>query len=436
MQLSLTELRKRPGRIETLVNKVRNKTPFDLVNGDTKVFDRIQFTESGRVIEIIPSKDPRQIQLALEFLRRKASSSKFIILANDKDKYPLTDIMKTADFGGAGGKSSKGAGVNARADVYESIYAAALYARFLNQTDMIVEQDIIKVLDRLRDNKTKQLLITKTQNKSRKIADLVTLKVTGSLSSMRTLTDKSMQFALADIIQGSLKYANSANAIKWGKLLFENNRRNNIVISATGAGEQKGTHIVVVLRIDGKLINVQTPLKLDDIKNNGRVIGGAFEEINTMSKSVFGIGIEKYATQFYKTREMRGVSASTIYAYNMIAYEYNKSVSNNRMKTYTKMSDSIDDALAKKKSYIAFSPMTRTETQLFKFGNFGKLFTDNTKAVLRLERNLPVINIIDSKNLTLFKIQAKQEIKINAAYMTHYVTKGPALIQLGKYIST
>ena len=93
MQLSLNELRKRPGRIETLINKVRNKAPFDLINGDTKVFDRIAFTDSGKVIEVNPSKDPRQIQLALEWLRKKASNSKYIVLMNDKERYALNDVL-------------------------------------------------------------------------------------------------------------------------------------------------------------------------------------------------------------------------------------------------------------------------------------------------------------------------------------------------------
>ncbi len=436
MQLSLNELRKRPGRVETLVNKLRNKSPFDLVNGDTKAFDRIAFTDSGKVIEVNPSKDPRQVQLALEWLRKKAANGKYIILMNDKERYSLNDLLKNGDFGGSGGKAAKGAVNGNKVDVLEAIYAAAIYARFLNQTQLIVEQDIIDVLDRLKDNRQKQQLVTYTKNKNRKVSDVVTMKIGGSLSCIRTLTDKSMQYVLSDIIQNSLKYANSATALKWAKLLFENNRRNNIEIIAVGAGNQRDSRAHVLVKVDKKAINIEGSLKLDDIKNNGRVVGGSFEEITALGIKTLGINIRNYQSQFFKIREMRGVQASTMFAYKSLAYEYNKSVKNSRMKTYLNIGKNMDLTLSKRTPGIVIGGFSKNEAQLFKFGNIGKLLTSETKAVVGSQRGLPILNIVDSKNKSLMKIQAKQELKINAAFMNHYVIKGQLITELGKYLTT
>ena len=436
MQLTLNDLRKRPGRIETLVNKVRYKSPFDLVNGDTKSFDRIAFTDSGRIVEVNPSKDPRQVQLALEWLRKKASNGKYIILMNDKERYSLNDLMKNGDFGGQGGKAAKGAVTGSKVDVLEAIYAAGLYARFMNQTQLIVEQDIIDVLDSLKDNKQKQLIVKYTKNKNRKVSDVITLKIAGSLSCIRTLTDKSMQWTLSDIIQNSLKYANSSSALKWAKLLYENNRRNTIQIIATGLGDQRGATAHVTVKIDNKKINIEASLKIDDIKNNGRVIGGSFEEITAVGKKVLGISINTYQSQFFKIREMRGVQASTTFAYKSLAYEYNKSVKNSRSKTYLKLASSLGISMNQKTPGLKFGAFTKNESQLFKFGNIGKLYSDETKAIVTTQRGMPVLNIVDSKNKTLLKIQAKQELRINSAYMNHYVTKGTIITELGKYLTT
>ena len=436
MQLSLTELRKRPGRVETLVNKVRYKAPFDLVNGDTKSFDRIAFTDSGKIIEVNPSKDPRQVQLALDWLRKKASSGKYIVLMNDKERYALNDVMKNGDFGGSGGKAAKGAVNGSRTDVLEAIYAAAIYARFMNQTQLIVEQDIIDVLDQLKDNKQKQVIVKYTKNKNRKVSDVVTLKVSGSLSIMRTLTDKSMQWTLSDIIQSSLKYANSSNALRWAKLLFENNRRNNIQVIAVGFGDQKGYTANVTVRVDNKKINIQAPLNSEDIKNNGRIIGGSFEEISNMAWKTLGVKLNNYQSQFFKIREIRGIQASTMFAYKSMAYEYNKAIKNSRQKAYLKMASSLDLSLSKKTQGIIFGQFSKNEAQLFKFGNIAKLMSDETKAIITSQRGLPILTIVNAKSKSLLKIQAKQELHINSAFLNHYVTKGPLIVELGKYLTT
>lgn len=437
MQLSLNELRKRPGRIETLISKIRNKSPFDITNGSMAVFDRIAFTDSGRVIEITPSKDQRQVQAALEWLRKKATSDKYVLLINDRQRYTLSDIMKTGDFGGQGGKSAKGATKGNRADVMESIYAAAVFARFISGSDLVVEQDIISILDQLKDNKTKQVIVKSIKNKNRKVNDSVTLRISGSASCMRCLTDKTIQFALGDIIQAAAKYANQATAIKWSKMLFENNRRNNVEVIANGTGDQKGSDPNVFVKVDKRRINIEIPLTTDNIKTNGRVIGASFEELNQVFKRTLGIDIIKYQTQFFKVREVRGVNASTQFAYKSLAAEYNKHIKVSRVKTYQSLAMGMDYTMSKKTTALVVgSTFSKNEAQLFKFGNISKLFTSETKAVVAYEKNLPVLNIVDSRNKSLLKLQAKNELKINGSFMNHYVYKGQLLVELGKYITT
>ena len=110
---------------------------------------------------------------------------------------------------------------------------------------------------------------------------------------------------------------------------------------------------------------------------------------------------------------------------------------NSRPKTYANIANGMDYTLTKKTpSIIIATTFTKNEAQLFKFANISKLLTAETKAILTYEKNLPVLNIIDSRNKTLLKLQAKQDIKIGGSFMNHYVSKGQLLVELGKYIST
>ena len=322
------------------------------------------------------------------------------------DRFPITDLVKNGDFGGVGGKSAKGATKGNRADVMECVFAAAVFARFINGSDLIVEQDVISVLDKLKDNKAKQVIVSQIKNKNRKVNDFVTLRIAGSASSIKCLTDKNIQFILADIIQAAAKYANQATAVKWGKMLFENNRRNNVEVIADGSGDQKGLDPNVYVKIDKKKINIELPLTPDAVKSNARVIGGSFEEIALVFKRVLGIDIMKYQNQFFKMREIGGITGSTKFAYKSLAYEYNKSVKNSRPKTYANIANGMDYTLTKKTpSIIIATTFTKNEAQLFKFANISKLLTAETKAILTYEKNLPVLNIIDSRNKTLLKLQ-------------------------------
>lgn len=434
MALDLNTLRKRPGLIETLVNKVRTKAQFDMADGSIKSFDRFAFTDSGRVVEVTPSKDLRSVQLALDWLKKKSGNSKYVLLVNDKERYTLNDLALSSEFGGVGGKVSKGASKGNNADVLESIYAAAITARFLNGYDMIVEQDIINVLDSLKDNKVKQSLTQYIGNRNKKIKDVVTLNIGGALSAMKTVTDKTMQFTLGDMIQNSLKYANSSTALQWGKLLFENNRKNKIVINAYG-GTRRGNKINVIISIDNKKIDVESPLKNEDIKTNGRFIGGSFDEIQVLTKNYFGINLNSYQKQFDNIRSIRGFAPSIVFAYKSFAYEYNKMVKNNKAKMYQVMGDSIGAAASKKVSYIHTTPFSRSEGLLFKNGNFSKIFVSDTMATVKVSKGLPVLNIQDTRGKVLFQIETKQEMKINSSYLNHYVKKGFLVTDLGKYIS-
>lgn len=434
MGLDLNTLRKRPGLIETLVNKVRTHAQFDMADGSIKTFDRFAFTDSGRVVEVVPSKDMRSVQLALDWLKKKSGNSRYVLLVNDKERYTLSDLAQSGEFGGVGGKISKGAVKGNNADVLESIYAAAITARFLNGYDMIVEQDIIDVLDSLKDNKVKQSLTQYIGNRNKKVKDVVTLNIGGPLSAMKTVTDKTMQFTLGDMIQNSLKYANSSTALQWGKLLFENNRRNKIIINAYG-GSRRGNKINVTVTIDNKKIDVESPIKTDDIKINGRFIGGSFDEIQTLTKNYFGISLNSYQKQFDNIREIRGFAPSVVFAYKSLAYEYNKMVKNNKVKTYQVMGDSIGSAVTKKVSYIHPTPFTRSEGLLFKNGNFSKMFVSDTVATIKVSKGFPILNIQDAKGKILFQIESRQEMKINSSYLNHYVKKGFLVTDLGKYIS-
>ena len=106
MALSLGELKKRSGRIDTFVNMWSNGTPFVFEDGNSRqiisiILDRTTELDVRELSKVAKRKTEQleQAKIALE----QAKNGE--VLADDNKKYPFGKLSKTKEFGGTGGTS-------------------------------------------------------------------------------------------------------------------------------------------------------------------------------------------------------------------------------------------------------------------------------------------------------------------------------------------
>ena len=123
--LSLSELRKRPNRIETLAKKLKTGSKFDLVAGGSKVFTQLQYTLNGKTVLLNPSKNQEDEKKIIDYLKTTATNNDKILLVGEIE-VTLTKLAKTTEFGGGGASSGVSSGAEAQnrfANLVESFKA-------------------------------------------------------------------------------------------------------------------------------------------------------------------------------------------------------------------------------------------------------------------------------------------------------------------------
>jgi hypothetical protein len=93
--LSLSEIRKRPGRIETLVFKLVDSSAFELTGSKMFKANSLRVYDKTSLIVFIPKKkDDKEFKNAIEFLRKKATSNQRIFISDGKNEQPLSSLIK------------------------------------------------------------------------------------------------------------------------------------------------------------------------------------------------------------------------------------------------------------------------------------------------------------------------------------------------------
>lgn len=101
--LSLAEIKKRPGRIETLLSKLVDGTPFELVGSKKFIANSLRVYNKNALTAFTPKKkNDADFKSALEFLSKKATSSEKIFISDGKKEQPLSSLIKNHEFGGKG----------------------------------------------------------------------------------------------------------------------------------------------------------------------------------------------------------------------------------------------------------------------------------------------------------------------------------------------
>lgn len=423
--LTLPELRKREGRIETFVSMMKHKIPFQMVNGDQKIITRIGFTDrSGRITEFVPGRDIRQYNETIEWLRKKASSGGTVILMSEKERFSLKEVMKTSDFGGTAGKGNRG-------DMAEAIFAIAITCRFINKNTTVSEPDVIKVINTIDPLRQKQQFIYDSPNKDKNIVDKVIFTLHLSPSNLSALTDDTALVALKNLIQSSVTYANSQSVTKWAKELYENNMFNKIDVQAIGTLKQKETKVDVQVLIDDKEVDINVSLKAEEVKQFGQVYGSGFEKQEILWKSLFGIDPSGFKKDYYnKLSDTKDHISAIAEVYKGMADLITTNLKTRKQKTYESISKGVKYYATYNQQNVTLVQLTKNEAVVYDFNNLSLLLsTTQLQAKYISHKATPEISLVDTRGKALFNVRCRRD----GNKIRNVIEKGPLLTELSSY---
>lgn len=105
--LSLSEIKKRPGRIETLVFKLVDGSAFELTGSKMFKANSLRVYDKKALMVFTPKKkDDKEFKSAIDFLNKKATTSHKIFISDGKKEEPLSALVKNHEFGGKGAGGS------------------------------------------------------------------------------------------------------------------------------------------------------------------------------------------------------------------------------------------------------------------------------------------------------------------------------------------
>lgn len=423
--LTLADLRKRYGRIETFVGMMKHKVPFVMMNGDEKVISRIGFTDrSGRITEFSPSKDTRQHTASIEWLKTRASSGSTIILMTDKERFALKELSRTIEFGG-GGKGNY-------SDLVEAIFAISVFCKFTSKNTIIDEADVYKVISGLDPIREKQIITAVSPNLEKGISDVSILNLNLPQGVLFSLVDRITQASLKPMVQNGVNYANSQTVMTWAKTLYENNRYNKIEVLANGKLKQSESKVEVYVAIDDKPVDVSLSLKDSDIKQYGKVQGGGFDDQRYFWNSMIGINPSSYEKDYYSALKAGGTYMDAIQkVYLGIAYEINNRLKSNQNKLLSDLSSGVLAFSTLNKPIASINPMlTKQEKNVFEYDNLSTLLSTTSVKVTTTNKATPTIMFLDNRGkvlLTIRCVQLNDKIK-------NVIEKGSLLIELSGFV--
>lgn len=419
-------------RIIALIQKLIDgpKSPFVTVDGKQQAFNKITYPDprSGRLVTKVATDLTDSADIA-NVIKTGAVSFKQIQLSYERNGrvtnlVPLSDIMKTEEFGG---KSNRG-------DMAELIFSAAIVCRFLNKNEAIIESDVVEMIKMLNDTDTHQVLgPMKSPNKEPKVIDDVYWEVNSALINIRALKNPRNINNLKKIILTSVQYANSSTVSGNAKILYENSLYNKISVKAVGTVAQTDTKVDVYVEVDDKKININVSLKAAGSKQFGQVGGGTLDKQKDLWSTLLDFKISPAVEKnYYDTLKKDGLIAANTAVYRSMADEFNRRMTSNSESVYTSLSDGVMFYGTRNDDTVDMVSLTNKEAKIYKFHNLqSSLYLTNTKlkAVFVGNKTKPEVRIQDSKTGSiLITIRLKSETKNN--YIRHYIEKGKLMSDL------
>ena len=419
-------------RIITLLEKLIEgvKSPFTTADGKQQPFNRISYPDprtgklvSKNALDLADSADIANV------IRSGSVSFRQINLTYERNGQvsaliPLSDIMKTEDFGG---KSNRG-------DMAEIIFSAAIACRFLNKNQAVIDSDVLDMIKRLNDTDTKQILgPMKSPNKEPKVVDDLYWEVNSALINIKALKNARHIKNLKGIINSSVKYANSTTVAANAKVVYENSLYNRIEVKAIGTVAQTDTKVDVYVEIDNKKVDINVSLKAAGAKQFGQVGGGGLEKQKELWATLVDMRVSPaLEKKFYDVLKSDGLVAANTEVYKGMAIEFNRKMTSNQDAVYTSLADGIMYFGTRNDPTVDMVSLTNKEAMIYKFGNLSealRLKNRELKAVFVSNKTKPEIRFQDAKTgAILITVRLKSESKND--YIRHYIEKGKMMTEL------
>lgn len=177
-----------------------------------------------------------------------------------------------------------------RGDVAEAIFASAVAAKFIVKPEAKVHRtDVEKVLSKLLFD---QKDTTSRADKDGTTIDRIKLFVKIPKKSFEFIHKKENWKLVDDLWDSSLDKVNNDKSLrKFARQFFNNNRQNDISVSASGTENQKTTKVDIFLTIDGKRTSNQVSLKTAGGEQFGQSPANEFSDFEKVFSSGFNINI-------------------------------------------------------------------------------------------------------------------------------------------------
>jgi hypothetical protein len=417
-------------RIVALLEKLieGQRSPFTTVDGKQQPFNKITYPDprTGRLVtknalDISDSADIANI------IRTGSVSFKQIQLSYERNNkvtnlVPLSDIMKTEDFGG---KANKG-------DMAEVIFSAAIACRFLNKNQAITEGDVIDMIKRLNDTDTHQVLgPMKSPNKEPKVVDDLYWEINSALINIKALKNPRHVRNLKSIISSSVKYANSAVVAANAKKYYENSLYNKIAIKAIGTVAQNDTKVDVYVEIDDKKVDINVSLKAAGTKQFGQVGGGTIDKQKDLWSTLVDLKVSpSLEKKYFDILKNDGIIEANSALYSGMADLFNTVASTNPDRIIDSLADGVAFFGTRKDQTVDMVQLTPKEAMIYKF--------DNLQTALKLKNIKLVAKFIDNKTKPEVRIQDSRSgsilitvrLRTDREYIRNVIEKGKLMTEL------
>jgi hypothetical protein len=219
--------------------------------------------------------------------------SKIIVRTLDGQSMAIGNLKKTKEFGGGAGVKGFNVG-----NLAEGLLGVAITARFVTNK-LVTEQDIVKILNNIKNNRQGGKLEYIQQGKKAPIAR-ATYNTTeqGNKIKLEIKLDKITMDALM-----SEDRSGYIGALKSAQLFANKNKQmqeqidhilndpqaNHVEITSDGLSEQTGTKVDVRVKIDGKPVKLNISLKAADVAQFGQRYGTSFATVKEFMHALFGV---------------------------------------------------------------------------------------------------------------------------------------------------
>ena len=329
-------------------------------------------------------------------------------------------------------------------DMAEGVVGAAIAARFMFKNRDINYRNVYGVLYGMPPPSNypgkKGKFTEKTfqsANKNPKVFDDLKFYLSLAEVNMNALLDPANKQLIEPYVRSAVRYANSTRVKKWSKLLYENERYDQIEVRSDGLGGQTTTKVDVFVKVNNKPVDIRVSLKAGDVKQFGQVSGIEFEKQQKLWETTFGYSTEirSLRTQYEQLVAQNQAPQAVTLVYNKVMNQFNKDMkTTKKTEVLRKFAESIKYFATLNEDNVVLLQVGNDVAKLYSFDQiYDSIVAMNFVANVQMGKSgLPTLFINDAtNNIPLIQYRVKQEFKPDGSpYIRNYVEKQTGLGQI------